>query len=98
MVPVNDLAAAYMPYINSSYGTYADAKSLTGTVVMLKEAPVYFKSSKQKIVTQSSTEAELVGRGSQTLSFTDTVDKRIYVISGLQDGPSDASCLQQEKY
>ena len=48
-------------YVDSSFGTYADAKSVSGTVIMLGNAPVYFKSNKQKIVTRSSTEAELVG-------------------------------------
>jgi hypothetical protein len=48
-------------YVDSSFGTYVDGKSVTGTVIMLGEAPIYFKSSKQKIVTRFSTEAELVG-------------------------------------
>ena len=48
-------------YVDSSFGTYDDCKSVTGIVIMLGNAPVYFKSSKQKIVTRSSTEAELVG-------------------------------------
>ena len=47
-------------YVDSSFGTYEDCKSVTGVVIMLGNAPVYFKSSKQ-IVTRSSTEAELVG-------------------------------------
>ena len=48
-------------YVDSSFGTYDDGKSVTGTVIFIGQAPVYFKSSKQKIVTRSSTEAELVG-------------------------------------
>ena len=48
-------------FVDSSFGTYNDCKSVTGIVIMLGNAPVYFKSSKQKIVTRSSTEAELVG-------------------------------------
>ena len=48
-------------YVDSSFGTYQDGKSVTGTIIFLGEAPVYFKSSKQKIVTRSSTEAELIG-------------------------------------
>ena len=54
-------------YVDSSFGTYADCKSVTGAVIMLGDAPVCFKSSKQKIVSRSSTEAELVGI-SDTLS------------------------------
>ena len=38
-------------YVDSSFGTYDDGKSVTGTVIFIGQAPVYFKSSKQKIVT-----------------------------------------------
>ena len=48
-------------YVDSSFGTYMDGKSVTGIVIYLGAAPIYFKSSKQKIVTKSSTEAELIG-------------------------------------
>ena len=47
-------------YVDSSFGTYDGGKSVTGTVIFIGQAPVYFKSSKQKIATRSSTEAELV--------------------------------------
>lgn len=33
-------------YVDSSFGTYEDSKSVTGVVIMLGNAPVYFKSSK----------------------------------------------------
>ena len=45
-------------YVDSSFGLYADGKSVT---IMLGPAPIFVKSSKQKIVTRSSTESELVG-------------------------------------
>jgi Reverse transcriptase (RNA-dependent DNA polymerase) len=48
-------------YVDSSFGIYRDAKSVTGVVIMLGNAPIYVKSGRQKIVTRSSTEAELVG-------------------------------------
>ena len=38
-------------YIDSSYGTYDDVNPVTGTVILLGDAPVYFKSSEQKILT-----------------------------------------------
>ena len=47
-------------YVDASYAVYADAKSVTGVVLMLGDAVIYVKSSKQKIVTRSSTESELV--------------------------------------
>ena len=46
--------------VDSSFGTYEDMKSVTGTIIYLGEAPMYFKSSKQNVVTRSSTEAELI--------------------------------------
>ena len=49
-------------YIDAAFGVHpATGKSQTGCCVIVGEAgPVYVKSGKQKIVTRSSTEAELV--------------------------------------
>ena len=47
-------------YIDASYGVHADGKSHSGTIITLGAGPVYVRSSKQKIVTKSSSEAELV--------------------------------------
>jgi hypothetical protein len=54
--PLNPVA-----YVDASYGVHADGKSHTGCVISLGKGPVYVKSGKQKIVSKSSTEAELVG-------------------------------------
>ena len=48
-------------YIDASYGVHVDGKSHTGTVITLGKGIVYAKSSKQKVVSKSSTEAELIG-------------------------------------
>ena len=48
-------------YVDASFGMYEDMKSVTGIVIMICEATIYVKSGKQKIVTRSSTQAELVG-------------------------------------
>ena len=50
-------------FIDAAYGVHQNSgKSHTGCVIILGEqGPLYAKSSKQKIVTKSSTEAELVG-------------------------------------
>ena len=50
-------------YIDAAYGVHTTSgKSHTGCAVVLGDGgPVYNKSTKQKIVTKSSTEAELVG-------------------------------------
>ena len=47
-------------FVDASFGLYEDGKSVTGTVILLGNASIYVKSGKQKIVTKSSTEAELV--------------------------------------
>jgi hypothetical protein len=48
-------------YVHASYGIHPDVWSPTGSVLMLGRGGILCKSSKQKIVTKSSTEAELVG-------------------------------------
>jgi hypothetical protein len=50
-------------YIDAAYGVHTDSgKSHTGSVIVIGErGPVWVKSTAQKIVTKSSTEAELVG-------------------------------------
>ena len=47
-------------FIDASYATHDDDRSHTGIVISLGCGTVYAKSSKQKLVTKSSTEAELV--------------------------------------
>jgi Reverse transcriptase (RNA-dependent DNA polymerase) len=49
-------------YVDASYGVHADRRSHTGSCVVIGDVgAVHCKSSKQQIVTKSSTEAELVG-------------------------------------
>lgn len=48
-------------FIDASFACHPDGKSHTGEVITLGGGAVISKSSKQKLVTRSSTEAELVG-------------------------------------
>ena len=49
-------------YVNASFATHnSDMKSHTGVFITLGKGAFYCRSSKQKLVTKSSTEAELVG-------------------------------------
>jgi len=57
--PEKDIAV--LVYADASYGVHADGKSHTGLYITLGRGGVFVRSSKQKIVTKSSTEAELVG-------------------------------------
>ena len=47
-------------YCDASYGVHADMKSHSGIYISAGRGPIVAKSCKQKIVTKSSTEAELV--------------------------------------
>ena len=65
---------AVKAYIDAAYGVHQDSgRSHTGCVVVLGDAgPTFAKSAKQKIVTKSSTEAELVG-------LSDTASQAIHL-------------------
>ncbi len=47
-------------YVDASYGVHADMKSHTGCVITLGKGPIFVRSAKQKLVSKSSTEAELI--------------------------------------
>ena len=59
-------------FVDASYGVHVDGKSHTGAAVTLGAGCFLAKSSKQKIVTKSSTEAELV-------AITDCLGDLIFV-------------------
>lgn len=49
-------------YVDASHATHSvDGKSHTGLFVTLGSGPIFYRSTKQKLVSKSSTEAELVG-------------------------------------
>jgi hypothetical protein len=48
-------------YVDASYGITPGCKGQTGIVISLGSGPIYVRSTKQKIVAKSSTEAELIG-------------------------------------
>ena len=77
---------AIKTYVDSSFGLYSDGKSVTGLIIMIGRAPIFFKSSKQKIVTRSSTESELVGTSD---SLSQILWTREYLMQhGLSLGPA----------
>jgi hypothetical protein len=47
-------------YIDASYGVHPNGRSHTGSVITLGKGAVHAKSTKQKLVSKSSTESELV--------------------------------------
>ena len=56
-----DCLTVLKTWVDASYGVHPDMKSHTGGVVSLGRGVIMSKSSKQKLNTKSSTEAELVG-------------------------------------
>ena len=60
-------------FIDAAYGVHADGKSHTGSCVVIGDVgAVHCKSSKQSIVTKSSTEAELV-------ALSDSANQELFV-------------------
>jgi hypothetical protein len=58
---IGDGTMVVRAYVDASYGVHADHKSHTGCIVKIGDMGAsYFKSVKQKIVSKSSTEAELI--------------------------------------
>jgi histone deacetylase 1/2 len=53
-------AMALQAFADAAYGVHADGKSHSGLCIALGDGPVFVKSAKQKIVSKSSTEAELI--------------------------------------
>ena len=75
-------------FIDAAYGVHSGSgKSHTGCVIVLGEAgPVFAKSTKQRIVTKSSTEAELVGVSD---TATQAIHLRNFLVEqGYKTGPA----------
>ena len=70
-------------FVDASFGI---SSSATGVVIILGDSVIYIKSRKQKVVTRSSTEAELVGISD---ALSPVLWTREYLISsGLSLGPA----------
>ena len=70
---IGDDGVKVISHIDTAYGVHTESgKSHTGCTVSLGLGPIHVKSAKQKIVTKSSTEAELVG-------LSDTASQAMYI-------------------
>ena len=61
-------------HIDSSFGCHVDGKSQSGVFITLGKGPVYVRSAKQRIVTKSSTEAELVATSDEAVTVLSVFD------------------------
>ena len=85
-------------YIDAAYGVHQESgKSHTGCAIVIGDGgPVYNKSAKQKIVTKSSTEAELVGlsdTASQAIHMRNFVIAQGYDIGPVIIYQDNMSCM-----
>lgn len=71
MVLQADKDIQVLVYADASYGVHADGKSHSGVNITLGRGAVFVRSAKQKIVSKSSTEAELIG-------LTDSLSQAIW--------------------
>jgi hypothetical protein len=60
IVPTTDDIIKLDLYVDASYGTHVDGKSHSGAIATLGLGAIYATSTKQKCVSKSSTEAELI--------------------------------------
>jgi hypothetical protein len=87
MVLECDKDISVLVYVDASYGVHADGKSHTGVIISLGRGAVHVRSGKQKIVTKSSTEAELVGLSD---SLSQGIWTREFIFGqGYTMGPAD---------
>jgi len=78
-------------FVDASFGTHPDGKGHTGIIITIGGGSIFVKSSKQKIVSKSSTESELIG-------LSDALSMIIWVRDFLiaQGYPMDAAIVYQD--
>jgi len=92
----------FFGYIDVSFASDKDFKSRTGVTITLGNRPVYIDSTRQKLNTKSSTEAELVGvsDGSNNIlwlrNFLIEQGYRMEAATIVQDNQSTLALLEKE--
>ena len=77
-------------FIDASYGQHIDRKSHTGSIVQLNQSSILSKSTKQRINTKSSSEAELV-------AISDSIGDLLHIQNMLHElGYPIASAIHQD--
>jgi len=100
---IGEDAITMMAHVDASYGVHEDFKSHSGCTIMVGRGVVFAKSSKQKINTKSSTEAELValsdmaGQAIWTKHFLEAQGYQIGAAAIGQDNTSTISLIKNGK-
>ena len=87
-------------WVDAAYANHHDMKSHTGGVIMLGKGALYTKSTKQKLNTKSSTEAELVGASdflSQTIWTRKFIEAQGYEVKANDFYQDNMSAMRLEK-
>lgn len=85
--PTVDQPIGIKAYIDASYGVHDDFKSHSGMVITIGEGPLIISSSKQKLNTKSSTEAELVAMSD--MCSTVIWSREFLISQGEEPGPAE---------
>ena len=84
-------------YVDASYGVHTDGRSHTGSCVVIGDVgSVHCRSTKQQIVTKSSTEAELVGlsdSANQAIHIRDFLSLQSYRLGPIVVYQDNLSCM-----
>ena len=84
-------------YIDAAYGVHTSSgKSHTGCAIVLGSGPVFVKSTKQKIVSKSSTEAELIAlsdSASQAIWIANFINAQGYDVGPVVLHQDNMSCM-----
>ena len=87
-------------WVDASYATHDDMKSHTGGAIMMGLGTLYSKSTKQKLNTKSSTEAELVGASdflSQTIWTKNFIEAQGFTIERNEFFQDNMSAMKLEQ-
>jgi hypothetical protein len=87
-------------WVDAAYALHSDMKSHTGGVIMMGKGALYGKSSKQKLNTKSSTEAEVVGSSDflpQTLWTHNFIKAQGYKVKQSDYYQDNMSAMAMEK-
>jgi hypothetical protein len=87
-------------WVDAAYALHGDIRSHTGGTVMMGKGTLYRKSSKQRINTKSSTEAELIGASDflpQTIWTKNFIEAQGYKITASNFYQDNMSTMIMEK-